>query len=48
VEDKSNQIYELQKQKYIQEGNIRDSHEEIEKLIKAKGQAEDKASQLQK
>lgn len=48
MEDKSNQIYELQKQKYIQEGTIRDNHEEIDKLLKAKLQVDDKVSQLQK
>jgi len=48
IEDKSNQIYELQKEKYIQENTIKDREGEIDKILKMKMQSEERATLLQK
>lgn len=48
VEDKTNQIYELQKQKYLQDNSLKASEAEIERAMRLKAQAEERAGQLQK
>lgn len=47
VEEKNNQIYELQKEKYLQQTTIKNYEMELEKVAKLKAKAEERANSLQ-